>query len=276
VLSVLTAAIVALVPHGHAKLAWRPPALRHPLSVDVTLRNRVINLDPRRDYMVRMPRNPVRGAVSIIGGHNVVLIGGEVRIPPQGPHPSIDSRRGLLLKDQTGTVHVEGLLIDGRGLSEGIDLDQRRGATVQIENVRVIGIHALDERNFSDNHPDIIQTWAGPARLRVDRLTGSTDYQGFFLNPRQFGPKRAPRLFDFRHVNIEGLPTAHYLLWQDTSFPMHLSDVWISPARGRSGDHSLWPSPRPWHGVQFGQPGGGPFVPAGSVGTRYRSPGYAH
>src|SRR5204862_8143108 len=169
------------------KLAWPPPRLAHPKTVDVSTGARVLQLDPKRDYVVKMPSRPLVGGdgLAISGGHNVVLIGGSIVVPPQGLAATGEQRRGLFLKAQTGTIHVEGLRIGGRGLAEGIDLDERLGATVQLENIRVDGLKARDEVHFTDNHDDVIQTWAGPARLRVDHLTGHTDYQGFFLNPQQ-------------------------------------------------------------------------------------------
>src|SRR4051812_23666132 len=107
-LGALAAAALALLPIGggqHAttagRVSWRPPALHHAQTVTVTPDHRALTLDPGRDYVVQMPHSPVRGGVSIAGGHNVVLIGGEIDIPPQGRRASIDSRRGLLLKAQT-------------------------------------------------------------------------------------------------------------------------------------------------------------------------------
>jgi hypothetical protein len=280
-LAAIAAIAVLLAPHGGSghhgagsKLSLPPPKLRAPQTVAATPSHHLITLDPHQDYVIKMPSAPLRQPLSIAGGHNVVLIGGEIDIPRLRPHASIDARRGLLLKGQTGVAHVEGLLIRGQGLTEGIDLDERLHATVQIENVRVVGVHARDERNFSDNHPDVIQTWAGPSRLLIDRLTASTDYQGFFLNPLQFGRRNRPELFDFRHVNITGLPTARYLLWRGSPFRIRLSDVWIRPARARSPKLLMWPSARVWPGVQLGAPQGGDFVPLNRVGVHYQSPGY--
>lgn len=36
-------------------------------------------------------------------------------------------------------------------------------------------------------HPDIIQNWGGPTYYRIDRLTGSSNYQGFMMQPTQYG-----------------------------------------------------------------------------------------
>jgi hypothetical protein len=225
-----------------------------------------------------MPDTPLtgRGGLVIEGGRNVVLIGGEIDIPMQAGHaPSSDSRRGLYLNDQTGTVHVEGLLIRGADLSEGIDLSEPLGAVVQIENVRVEGVHARDESGFSDNHPDVLQTWAGPAELRVDRLSGSTDYQGFFLAPDQFGIQASPRQVLLSRVDLRGTSCCYgYLLWLEGSFPMQLNDVWVTPHPPRTLSQSLYPTPTSWTGAREGSPPNGQFVPAGVAGSSYISPGY--
>jgi hypothetical protein len=266
------------------KLRWAPPALQQPTTVSAANAtsnpdsDHVLTLDPRRDYRVRMPADALtgKGGLVIQGGHNVVLIGGEIDVPVQpGDSPSPESRRGLYLTGQTGTVHVEGVLIRGPDLSEGIDLSESRGAVVQIENVRVENVHARDESSFSDNHPDVLQTWAGPAELRVDRLSGSTDYQGLFLTPEQYGPP--PRAVSLSHVDLRGASCCYgYLLWRQGSFPIHTDDVWISPHPSRSVAQSLWPSPASWGPVSQGTPPGGEFVSAGVAGSSYVSPGYAN
>jgi hypothetical protein len=192
----------------------------------------------------------------------------------------VNSRRGLYLQNQTGTVHVEGLWIHGADLSEGIDLDERYGATVQIEDMRIDGVHARDETGFTDNHPDLIQTWAGPNILRVDHLSGSSDYQGFFFNPLQYDPT-PPTKFDLRNIDISasiknGVPFAGVLLWQSTVFPMSVSNLYIVPDARKGMWSSQWPNPSAWgSGVLQGTPAGGSFATAGSIGTSFRSPGYA-
>jgi hypothetical protein len=257
------------------RLAWAPPELHAPQTVRASPGSRTLRLDPTRDYRVKLPDGRLTGpgGLTIVGGRNVVLIGGTIDVALEGAAPSVSARRGLLLKDQTGTMHVEGLLIRGPDLSEGIDLDQRQGGVVQLQNVRVEGVHARDQKGFTDNHPDVVQSYAGPAELRIDRLTGDTDYQGLFLNPREFS-SRLPRRFDLRHLQIAGGPTSQYLLWQAEPFPLAIRDVWLRPARGRSVAQALWPDPTAWRGVRVGTPPGGDFVPADVPGADYASPGY--
>jgi hypothetical protein len=164
-------------------------------------------------------------------------------------------------------MHVEGVLLRGTGLGDAIDLDERRGATVQLQNLRVEYTHARDQRHFRDTHPDVVQTWAGPHRLRIDRLSACTGYQGLFLHPTQFDETQRMRL-QLSRTNITGTLESAYLLWQATPFPISLDDVWIRP-NPRKGN-ALWPKPEAWKGVRIGTPPGGDFMPPGAAGVGYR------
>jgi hypothetical protein len=261
-------------------LRWPAPRLERPEVIDVGADGRVPRLAPGRDYRIVL-RRTVRavGGLSLIGGRNVVVEGGHITIPPAGPQATGGDRRGLLIEGQTGTVHVEGLLIDNAGgdLSEGINIAAPR-AIVQIQNTRVAGVHARDETGFTDNHPDVIQTYGGVRELRVNRLTGTTTYQGLFLR----GDSAPVGRVELSKVNIVGSSTASYLLWkrcnapypapcQGPDFPIGVTDVWVRPAPGRSLRLSLKPEPPggPWDGVHEGIPPGGDFVTRADLRERY-------
>jgi hypothetical protein len=257
-------------------LTWAPPELSDPETVQITEDEHDLQLDPDTDYVVELPDEPldVVNGVRINGGRNVVLIGGEIRISKPGDEARLI--RGLYLRKQTGTIHVEGLLITGPELGEGINLDQREGATVQLQNIRVETVHGERE----GHHADVLQTWAGPSVLRIDRLTGYTTYQGFFLLPLQNGDQDEPEVFDLRNVNIVGQEDAGYLLWRDgEDWPLAVDNVWVTPAGDRDeDDRPLWDDgaegAATWDDVQVGEPPRGDFVPEGSVGVGYESPGY--
>jgi hypothetical protein len=279
-------------PDPSGPLRWAPPVLVRPRVVRVPAAGGVLRLADGQDYLVELPElvHGVGGVV-LLGGRNVIIMGGHLTVAGAPAGASPEQRRALYLKGQTGTVHVEGLLIDDSGgdLSEGINIAAPQ-AVVQIVNCRIEGIHARDQVGFSDNHPDLIQPWGGVRELRVDRLTGSSDYQGITLEP-DYGPIGPVRL---SNVNLVGLPTARYLFWQgDAAVPVALEQVWLVPGRGRSLIGSVWPDgegrPRAvaaadgsasWPGsaisgvIRPGRPPGGDFVPAGNVGTGYTSPGY--
>ncbi|OLT41897.1 hypothetical protein BJF86_02505 [Serinicoccus sp. CNJ-927] len=251
-------------------LTWEPPELDDPAVVKVSDERRSLELDPDGDYIIQLPEQPliVDGGLTITGGRNVVLIGGEIRME-EGEGLS---GRALLLRDQTGTVHVEGLLLTGPGLTEGINLDQRQGAVVQLQNIHV----SLVDGSSGDHHADLVQSWAGPGELRVDRFTGVTAYQGFFLQPLQFGDQ-TPRRFDFRRIDIVGTEKAGYLLWRDdASWPMTTSDVWLR--HEGDVDDFVWSDgnlrDEVGDGINLGTPPGGSFAPADVVGRDYVSPGY--
>jgi hypothetical protein len=61
------------------RLTWAPPALVRPRTIVVNNGNANLRLDPRRDYIIKLSARPlaVAGGLSISGGHNVVLKGGQ-------------------------------------------------------------------------------------------------------------------------------------------------------------------------------------------------------
>ena len=257
------------------RLSWPPPALVAPITLDVSESNRDLQLDPNRDYRIVLPNRPVilLGGLVITGGHNVVLIGGDIEVPDVATAPAPEQRRGLYLHNQTGTIHIEGLHIGGADLSEGIDLDQRLGAVVQLENISVDKVEGTRE----SNHADLIQTWGGPRVLQVDGFSGTTSYQGFFLLPQQHCPECLPDSFDLRRVVIRGDENSGYLLWTSDSAPwMSTTDVVLVDVPGRNRDISRAVMPlNPWDGVRLQTNDNDIRLPAGSPGVGYQSPGYA-
>lgn len=231
---------------GSPSLAWPAPRMRHPTVIDLTSKSTSLQLDPRTDYVLRLPRGhalDIPSALEISGGHNVVMIGGTINVErPVGV---------MQLTDQTGTVHIEGVRFTGRHLTQGIDLSEAKGAVVELEHVYFSTVYG----SFTTNHAELIQSWAGPRRLLVDGLVGSTTYQGLFLLPNQHYNGPAPQLFDLRNVYIDDSRGA-YALWLQTAprVPLHLSGVYVRPNPQRpQRDWWLWPKPssgaRTWAGV---------------------------
>jgi len=281
-------------------LRWAPPALNDPVEVDLGDGFTETHLEPTQDAVINLPDTVKRGGVTIDGGHNVVLIGGAIAIPP-GTEPGVANdaqRRGIYIREATGTVHIEGVLIGGAGRTEfdGIDINAPR-ATVQIENVRVRGVRG----GYDAFHGDVVQPFGGVKDLRIDRLSASSNYQGLTLK-EDLGPIGSAEIsnVDLTGTTEAPLDQGGYLLWltagSDTcsAFPTRLANVYLQPRPGRGLGRSVWPGrgsglpcaarggatvawPRlPVRGtVRKGVPKGGSFVPFASVGTAYRSPGYA-
>jgi hypothetical protein len=221
--------------------------MHHATVIDLTSTSTSLQLDPSRDYVLRLPRGRplnVPTALEISGGHNIVMVGGTINVErPVGV---------MQLTDQTGTVHIEGVRFTGRHLTQGIDLSEAKGATVELEHVYFSTVYG----SFTTNHAELIQSWAGPRRLLIDGLTGSTTYQGLFLLPNQHYNGPAPKLFDLRNIYIDDSRGA-YALWLQTSprVPLRISGVYVTPNPQRP-ERAWWLWPKPsseattWSGVQ--------------------------
>lgn len=298
------------------RLAWAPPALTSPTTITITsaiIQSRGANghkwfLDNTQDYEIKIGKVNTSYGVVISGGRNVVIKGGYITIPWAGTYPDnataykdMAKRRALLVANQVGTVHIEGLRIDNAlgDLSEGIQI-QSPNADVQIENVRITGVHARDQVSYTDNHPDCVQP-IGVKALRIDRFTCSSDAQAFFLDNGS-----APLgSVDIRRANVWGTvnnyPYLFHRVQREKTYPAKLTDFWVRPQPRDSlfnsvsnvlivggvyqgkykasvsadGTTASWPDDPTLTGVaRLGLPVAGDFVPAASVGLNYVSPGY--
>jgi len=172
VLTMVSAAVSAAPQAKPRLLSWAPPKLVDPETIQLQdHRDWGLKLKKDRDYLIKLPKDtPFIGELNVYGGHNIVIIGGEIHIPDEAEDPrykegkGMKSRRALYLQGSTGTVHVEGLHITGRGLHEGLNIAEREpGCIVQLQNIRVELLHG----SYAKNHADVIQSWAGPAELRI-------------------------------------------------------------------------------------------------------------
>jgi hypothetical protein len=282
-----------------ARLTWAPPALANPITIEVTSANRRLFLDDGRDYRLRIVER-LKRELWIEGGRNVVVVGGHITVDELGTSSAYQDNTGVKIRfgDPAGTVHLEGLLVDGPHLSDGIAIATARD--VQIQNVRVE--RAYD--NVKAAHADCVQIQQGVADLRIDRFTCSTQRQGIFLGDNG----GAIRSADLRRVNVLGAPGTH-LLWQTTaSFDLAVSNVWLGTAPdfrawapfgfwvypqrdgktyvgtvdrrrravvSRDGKRLWFVGSRISGVVRKAAPGAGDFVTADAVGMAYVSPGYA-
>ena len=283
-----------------APLTWAPPALSNPVVITVTNANRRLYLDNSRDYRLNIVEHLNR-ELWIEGGRNIVVIGGHITIDQLGSSSSYQDNTAVKVRygDPAGTVHLEGLLIDGAYVNDGIVT--ATGRNLQIQNVRVE--RAYDR--IKNGHADCFQSQLGVGHLRVDRFTCSTTRQGFFLGNHD-GPIASANL---RHTNMYSA-YGYHLLWQSyATLPITISDVWMAVAPGSSTQYSFgfWVYPQVdgkdaytgtnsttrkavlssdgqslWFigsnitgTVRKGVPSGGDFVPRSAVGTGYTSPGYA-
>ncbi|WP_205217098.1 hypothetical protein, partial [Enterococcus hirae] len=90
------------------------------MTLTVPDAGQVTHLPTNQDYRLVI-KGTVHGQLHIDGGHNVVLVGGDVDSASQG---------GARFENQSGTLHVEGVHFTSTHASEGIDLAEPQSATV--------------------------------------------------------------------------------------------------------------------------------------------------
>jgi hypothetical protein len=298
------------VTSAPAPLLWAPPALTNPTTIYVKsgLDPDLLKLSTSKDYILKMPAGVDTGTLEIDGGHNVVVIGGQITVPStanQNDNGADDTDTAIYVKGSTGTVHIEGMLINGQTntMFDGIDINAPQ-ATVQVENVRVTGLWG----SYTSEHSDAIQTWGGVKVLRVDDFSAQGDYQGLSVDPTSYGSVGSGQ---FQNVDLTAEPPPAALaskyspggvmLWLTTgtctTTAMSFANVYVDNATNSIPSGStVWPSTTStlpcraqqtgnavsWPGlptikgsVILGAPPTGSFVPAGSVGVGYQTPGYA-
>jgi hypothetical protein len=201
-------------PVSGEALTWAPPSgwEDYP-EVVLPPTGGVVDLASDVDYRISAPETRT-AALHIRGGRNVVWIGGHVRIENQPLFSRATDRRAIVVSDAIDgssvpgrVIHLEGLLLDGGDLSEGINTNVP-SAVVQLQNIRVeeVRLRGADDRDGtggypSKSHPDVLQLWGSKQELRVDGLTGRSNYQGLFLNEDTPGRRLGPNYF--RRVDLE-------------------------------------------------------------------------
>ena len=298
-----TASTVLAATSGVAadKLRWAPPALTKPITLLLGTGNTTNYLKADQDYILKLPAKKKVGYTYLIGGRNIEIIGGYITLPKTSDTSNGAPSRAIYIKDATGVVHVEGVLIDasGGGMSDGIDISAPL-ATVQVENVRVDGVYGYSNQF----HADVVQPFGGVKDLRIDKLTGYTGYQGLTID-EDLGAIGAAEL---HRVNLVATGTqiwgsgnnGGYLIWMvhgnqcQPNFPVSFDNVYVKPRATLA--NGVWPPattqtacpasvtandavatfPKlPASGyVTKGMPPLGDYVPAGVAGLSYQSPGY--
>lgn len=261
------------------RLTWTPPVLEAPETITLSNTSRSRTLDRTKDYVVRLgDSGTIVGEVALYGGRRVILEPGVV---------DATGTRALYLQEQTEAMYVQGVHLAGPA-REGINLNQRRGATVTLQDLLVDGV----EGTQATNHADVIQTWAGPFRLQVDRLMAKSGYQGMFIHPFQFPQDGSPKVpvadvhLDLRNVLLD-LSTGAYALYKIGAFGVHTQNVMVirNPAKPwpdqvlmdtdvQGGQNKSGTTAGDvWEGVRE-VPAGTPSPLLGAPGVGYVNPGY--
>ncbi len=268
------------------RLMWAPPALNNPVTVNVTNSNRDLYLDDNTDYIVKFPSTPITapGGVALRGGRNVVVIGGEIYNNTETlPGGNIGNAYGLLTENQTGTIHVEGLWIHGKGIGQGLLLSHWNGAVVQVQNTR---IETLNRVATNGIHTDGFQSWAGPKQLKMYNVTIKTQGVGIQTQPADLNsdPNQPFVRWHYENMDItqldqnnnfqesDGNPHHAYALWKNqlesnhvggVTWPEYHKNMWLSTKESDATGKAEWYTAWGWwpgggypNGWSYWNPGG--------------------
>lgn len=323
-------------PSDAQLLPWAPPECGdsghgcQDLYLANTGAHQTLYLNDDTDYRIQLPTaGPLVGGITITGGRNVQLIGGEIDLTYPCSNDASDCTGIYIAKSSPGAVFVEGVWIHnptniGRtcpggasstsqtcSTGHGIDVNTADNGvinvnTITLENVRIDGISGC---SGYDDHADVFQPYQAPDdTIRVDRLTGVTNCQGMQLDPDLAYSKwhTFPRSITVDNTNIDAAynPYKHeangytwWLTWRFTctAGPLGLTSDYFSGPPTKPTAASVWPDPRnhdcgaqnsngvvSWKDLNVqgdgvlrnGAPPGGDFVPVGTAGLNYHSPGY--
>ena len=202
-------------------------------------------------------------------------MGGEIYYnTPMATGEPYDLAYGLYLEGQTGTVHVEGLWIHGRGIAQALVLAEFAGE--DCAGAELPAGNTASGRVRAYGRDPVL---GGPNRLRLRNVTIRTAGVGIQVQPHTFEAVAIDR-WEYRRVNVVQTTNDAYALWKGSGHgawwrEFH-EDLWVKPLGA-----TAWPSKALWSpgsgGVEgkpmyIGIPPGGDFVKPKSVGVAYKRP----
>lgn len=289
------APVAPAATNASGPLSWAPPSGWENYPVHRITSTTSVTTVGARGGDVRIELDPSRPVAPVIIANcrNAVIMGGQINVLPTA-RIGTDDQRAIYVHKCTGTVHIEGVLINGNvngSQADGIAVNAPE-ATVQIQNVRMEALRGT----YSVNHADVFQPWGGVKEYRIDRLTGSTNYQGIQVR-KDLGAigKGTIRNANVGSSGVTPIERGGQFIRIDcNTYPLALENVFINPRSGRDMGYSVWPQTDDrscpakisngvvsWPSIgnlsgaiREGKPASGDFVPAGTVGRGYVSPGY--
>jgi Ca2+-binding RTX toxin-like protein len=174
------------------------------------------------------------------GGNNIVLIGGEFV-----PKSSTSAAGTLNFTKVNGSVYVEGVHINHRyvGEKDAINFYSAAGkdADFTLQNSLIENVKG----SYAGIHGDIFQPQGPVGDLKFYNVTGTTTYQGLFLQPKN--PIKSVTL---ENVEIKKIPGGDAKSWLyyfsqpgDQKYPVSLKNVYVTEQSGQDAEYSsVYPS----------------------------------
>lgn len=268
-----------------ATLQWSRPALpESALVVDLASAGgkSVWQFAPDQDVVFINSGTAPIGRLKVDGARNVVVLGLDCR-------PTTDGSSTLAITGITGNVYIEGVRIDNAaaGESDGISIAGAAGHApdVTIQNSTVHNVSG----SRGGRHGDIFQPWGDLGDLKIANFSGTSNYQGFFLDKFAIGSVELDTVDLGFSPGNEKYATLFWFGNADAGnrFPVTLRDVYTGEQAGMDAESSavwpragadagtrvndaIWWDTLPIDGViRIGTPAGGGFVQPEEVGQDY-------
>jgi hypothetical protein len=185
-----------------------PPTLKRPtltnptvLKLDAANQSRSLRLRDS-DYLIVLPPDPWTAGLELRGGRDILVTGGYLSTGPGQDNPNINIGPGTSNVERI--IHLEGLLIDGRGggRSDAFHIGSSPGTHVQLLKNRVTTLRG----SLSTTHADVIQN-LGAESLRVEELTSRSHYNNIYARRENDPLGRRVGPMYFNKVNTGGYKT---------------------------------------------------------------------
>ncbi|MEO1249108.1 MAG: Ig-like domain-containing protein, partial [Pseudomonadota bacterium] len=274
-------------PNGLARKYDLPTLAADALVFDLSQSSQFqYELDPDQDAVfIGGAAEDMPHRFKVVGGRDIVLLGGTFV-------SSTSTSSTLRFDDVYGSVFIDGVHIDNAATfgQDGIVVGGADGTTpdVTIQNTLVDNISG----SIADGeHGDVFQPQGPLGHLKVFNLTGSSNYQGFFLQEQPDRSGAELESATLENVNLRHTPGDHFtsiLLWLGEPYPTTLKNVFVTQKDGqqaedrsvypfsttpdgavRSDDTITWPDLPITGEVEVGTPPGGDFVKPEDVGEIY-------
>lgn len=282
------------------RLKYAPPVQVSPTVVNPGVGYFAATFAPDEDVLVVFPTVARTAQLDIVGGRHIRVIGGA----------GVGSGGRVRFRGVHGSVFVQGLDLDMGGVNadavsaHGVQPEDGNPTypDVYLQDIRITGLTGTTETV----HADAYQVQGPVGTLYVDRLTASTDYQGFFLNPDSGIAAAKLSRVNFREFNgtsgkhlylsstppraVQEYPITLDLVYSEvTQTGATLRSTRVYPGAGVIRDDAVpvgavygaatnsvsWPAESGITGrVIGGLPPDGDFVPLGVAGVGYINPGY--
>lgn len=284
-------------------LKWTPPVQNNPTVIYIDADNPPtsdIILGNTEDAIIVLPNKPlIVPELQITYGRHVRIIGGHII----ATDPTSTSKSAALrCAGQSGSIYIEGLLIDCQRVDgkDGIEVGGANGyqGDVYIQNCHIKNVYSNPQ---SALHADAVQFWGPVNNVYLDKVTGISQGQAFFLDPQNgVGSINASRI-DSIYLDPQNGTGYSFFLRSNPSSPVGrpivtLDQVYVDQRAGYANwqDYSVFPSstggaaydsatgeisfnatyPEITGVIKKWTSGKGYFVPEQNVGTGYNQIGF--